>query len=49
MYQIVNLAINPEADSVTVVSLHCNLTMRYASFTINVVYYSVIRDSAVIN
>jgi len=55
MYQIVNFAIQLEpnsgqiVDSATAVSLHCNLTMRDDSFTINVVYYSVIRDSAVIN
>jgi len=39
MYWIVNFAMWPELDSVTVASLHCSLTMGYASFTINVVYY----------
>jgi len=34
---------------VTVASMHCNMTMGYASFTTNVVYYSIITDSAVIN
>ena len=34
---IVNFAIQPEPGSATVTSLHCNLTMRYISYTINVV------------
>jgi len=53
MYYIVNFAtwsesdsifairLQTEPDSVTVASLHCSLMMNYASFTINVVYYSV--------
>jgi len=49
MYRIVNFSIQPEAESATVASLHFNLTMSHASFIIHVVYYSVIRDSAVIN
>ena len=49
MYRIANFAIWPEPASVTVASLHCSLTMRYTSFTTNVVYNSVMRDSTVIN
>jgi len=51
MYRIGNFAIQLEPYRATVAfcSLHCNMMMRYASFSINVVYYSVIRDSALIN
>jgi len=44
-------AIQPEhePDSATVASLHCNVMMRYARFTINVVYCNVITDLSIIN